>query len=215
MLVEDMMRKPIHTLQETNSIEDAVKMMERERIRHIPIVNQSNELIGIISDRDIRDSKHSIFLREQSDELLSRPLHNIMKRDVFTAHPLDFVEDIASMLSEQQISAAPVTVQKQLVGMITGRDLLDTLVRLTGADQPSSQLEIKVKDFSGTLAEVATIFHKHGVNITSVLVYPHKDGISKVLTFRVQIMDPRPAIQELKEKGYELMSPSVPGLFDE
>ncbi|GAK02877.1 CBS domain protein AcuB [Geomicrobium sp. JCM 19037] len=215
MLVEDMMRTTIHTLHAKDSIEQAVELMESKRIRHIPIVDANKALIGIVSDRDIRDSKHSILQQQPSEDILSTPLVHIMKRDVYTAHPLDFVEDIASMLSEQQISAAPVTLGNKLVGMITGRDLLDTLVRLTGADQPSTQLEIKVSDLSGKLAEASGIFHKHGVNITSVLVYPHKETADKVLTFRIQTMDPRPAIHELQEKGYELISRRYQGLSNE
>lgn len=212
VLVEDTMRTDIQKLQPDNTIKDAVELMEKAQIRHIPVVEKDDELVGIISDRDVRDARSSIFSEERLPDALENPISAIMKREVFTAHPLDFVEDVASMLSEKQISAAPITVNNKLVGMITGRDLLDTLVKLTGADQPSTQLEIRVTNVSGQLADVAAIFKNLGVNVTSVLAYPEKNPTNIILTFRVQTMDPRAVIAKLKEEGYELVSPSIPGM---
>ncbi|MBB6448134.1 acetoin utilization protein AcuB [Geomicrobium halophilum] len=210
MIVEDMMRTNIYKLTPADTIEQAVHMMEKERLRHIPIVENDDTLIGIISDRDVRDARYSIFSDNPLPDVLQKPVKLIMKTEVFTTHPLEFVSDVASMLSEKRINGAPVTVDRKLVGMITGRDLLDTLVQLTGADQPSTQLEVKVSDVSGQLADVATVFKDHRINVTSMLIYPDKKSSSKILAFRIQTMDARPAIASLKEKGYELAGPSIP-----
>ncbi|QQK81175.1 CBS domain-containing protein [Salicibibacter cibi] len=212
MNAEEIMRTNVHKLMMEDKIESAVELMEKERLRHIPVVADDDTLIGIISDRDVRDARFSIFSNKHLDAILQKPVKEIMKTDVFTVHPLEYVADVASMLSEHQITGAPVTVDDKLVGMITGRDLLDTLVQLMGADQPSSQIEVKVTDASGQLADVAAIFKRYGINVTGMLIYPDKQSEYKILAFRVQAMDIRSVIASLKEEGYEIASPSIPNI---
>ncbi|QDI91201.1 CBS domain-containing protein [Salicibibacter halophilus] len=212
MNAEEIMRTNVHKLKMDDKIESAVELMEKERLRHIPIVADDDTLIGIISDRDVRDARFSIFSNKRLDAILQKPVKEIMKTEVFTVHPLEYVADVASMLSEHQITGAPVTVDDKLVGMITGRDLLDTLVQLMGADQPSSQIEVKVSDVSGQLADVTAIFKHHGINVTSMLIYPDKQSDYKILALRVQAMDIRAVLASLKDEGYEIASPSIPNM---
>ncbi|AXF55989.1 acetoin utilization AcuB family protein [Salicibibacter kimchii] len=212
MNAEEIMRTNVHKLTMEDKIESAVFLMEKERLRHIPIVADDDTLIGIISDRDVRDARFSIFSNKRLDTILQQPVKEIMKTEVFTVHPLEYVADVASMLSEHKITGAPVTVDDKLVGMITGRDLLDTLVQLMGADQPSSQIEVKVTDASGQLADVAAIFKHHGINVTSMLIYPDKQTDYKILAFRVQAMDIRAVLTSLKDEGYEISGPSIPNM---
>ncbi|SDI78773.1 CBS and ACT domain-containing protein [Natribacillus halophilus] len=212
MNAEDIMRRNAHPLKGDDTIESAVDLMEKERLRHIPIIENDDTLIGIISDRDVRDARYSIFSDKRLDDILQKPLTTIMKTEVFTVHPLDFVADVASMLSEKRINAAPVAVDDKLIGMITGRDLLDTLVQLMGADQPSSQIEVKVSNVSGQLADVAAVFKDHGINVTSMLIYPDKQMAYQILAFRIQTMDARKAIASLEDKGYEIAGPTMPDM---
>ena len=212
MNAEAIMRTNVHMLTFEDTIESAVELMEKERLRHIPIVADDDTLIGIISDRDVRDARFSIFSNKRLDAILQKPVKDIMKTDVLTVHPLEYVADVASMLSEHQITGAPVTVEGKLVGMITGRDLLDTIVQLMGADQPSSQIEVKVSDVSGQLADVAAIFKRHGINVTSMLIHPDNQTGSKILAFRVQAMDIRSVLASLKDEGYEIAGPSIPNM---
>ncbi|WP_018921745.1 acetoin utilization AcuB family protein [Salsuginibacillus kocurii] len=211
MLVEEIMNQNVQYLTKTDTIEDAIHTMNQYRIRHIPIVDKEKKLIGIVSDRDVRDASPSIFHAEEHLEDFKKPLKEIMVYPVVTAHPLDFVEEVASVLYEHDISALPIAADDDtLVGMITETDILHTLVKLTGAHQPSSQIEIQVHNVAGQLADVAGIFKERGVNVTSVLVYPHTNPEYKILVFRLQLMDPREVINVLKEEGYHIKWPTGP-----
>jgi acetoin utilization protein AcuB len=90
--------------------------------------------------------------------------------------------------------------------------LLHTFVQLTGANQPGSQIEVKVPNVAGMLSEVSDVFRKNKVNIASVLVYPDKDERFKVLVFRVQTMNPMALIEELDKEGYTVLWPNIPGI---
>lgn len=132
-----------------------------------------------------------------------------MSQPVITVHPLDLVEEIASIFYEEEFACLPVVQNNKLIGIVTEKDMLYTLIQLTGTNVQSSHIEIKVPHRPGILPEVAAIFGKRKTNITSVLVYPYKDDAAyKILVFRFQTMNPLPVIQDLQEAGYELMYPN-------
>ncbi|MDQ0255005.1 acetoin utilization protein AcuB [Evansella vedderi] len=208
MMVQDIMIKDVIFIDEATSIKEAFDKMEHHRIRHLPVVNKEMEIIGILSDRDIRKASPSI-LEDWRYELLDRPVNEIMNKNVITALPFDFVEEAANTMMEHQISCLPIEDNGQLIGIITDTDLLKTLVKLTGADMPSSRLEIEVPNESGMLSEVASLIKKHNINIQSVLVYPGKELDKKILVFRLQTMNLRPLTQSIKNIGYKVLWPDL------
>lgn len=213
MIVEEIMKTDVATLFPTDSISKAILLMASKKIRHIPIINKQKHLVGLITDRDIKDATPSIFRANENKEDLEKPVSSIMKTNVITGHPLDFVEEIAALFYEHKISCMPIINDKQLVGIVTETDLLHTLVELTGAHQPGSQIEIKVPNKAGMLLDIATTIKKHKANIQSVLVYPDKkDANFKIIVIRVQMMNPVVVIDELKMAGHIVLWPNLPGV---
>src|SRR5699024_4421633 len=209
MLVEQIMKTDIVTLPPSATIAEALKLLQEHRIRHIPIINEHKNVIGIVSDRDVRDASPSIFDIDSNNLELKNEIQTIMSHPVITIHPLDFVEEIARIFYEEEIAALPVIRDNKLVGIVTEKDMLYTLIQLTGTHVQSSHIEVKVPHRPGILPEVTAIFGKRKTNIVSVLVYHYKsDPDYKILVFRVQTMNPLPIIQDLREAGYELMWPN-------
>ncbi|WP_163101203.1 acetoin utilization AcuB family protein [Peribacillus alkalitolerans] len=214
MILEDIMNKDVVTLKETDSIQTAIEIIRDKKIRHIPIVNNEKQLVGLVSNQDIRDATPSIFRANFHLEDLQKPISTIMKKDIITGHPLDFVEEVAAVFYENHIGCMPILSENKLVGIITETDLLHTFVKLTGAHQPGSQLEIKVPNRSGVLSEVTSIIKTKKANIHSVLVYPDKQDESyKILVVRVQIMNPQAVVQALKENGFDVLWPKIPEML--
>jgi acetoin utilization protein AcuB len=212
MIIEQIMKTNVEILTPANTIGDAVKMLKHKKIRHIPIIDKNRKVVGIVTDRDIRDASPSIFHANEHLEDLQKPISTIMKTNVITGHPLDFVEEVAALFYEHRISCLPIVKDEKLVGIVTETDLLYTLVQLTGAHQPGSQLEVKVPNRAGMLSEVASVFRKRNVNISSVLVYPDKDEQYKILVFRIQTMNPMAVIEDLRNEGYTVLWPNLPGV---
>ncbi|WP_067727510.1 acetoin utilization AcuB family protein [Oceanobacillus damuensis] len=209
MLVEDIMKTEVTTLPPTASIADALILLQENRLRHLPIVDQENHVIGIVSDRDVRDASPSIFLKDASSSELENEIHTIMSTPVITIHPMDFVEEVAAIFYDKEIACLPVVSSNQLVGIVTEKDMLYTLIQLTGTHVQSSLIEVKVPHRPGILPEVAAIFGKRKTNIVSVLIYPYKnDSNYKILVFRIQTLNPTPVIQDLREAGYQLLWPN-------
>ncbi|WP_428911298.1 acetoin utilization AcuB family protein [Niallia sp. Krafla_26] len=214
MIVEEIMTKKLITLKEYQTILEAHTLMHQYKIRHIPITDEKDCLIGLISDRDIRDALPSILLdTEKEKDVHQLPVNKIMQKDIITGHPLDFVEEIGSIFYEHKISCLPIVQDHKLVGIITTSDLLHSLVELTGAHQPGSQIEVKVPNQAGVLYEVTKFFHVRKAKILSVLLYPDKkDERFKVFVIRVQTINPIDIIDDLINAGYEVLWPNLPGM---
>ncbi|MBT2692923.1 acetoin utilization AcuB family protein [Bacillus sp. ISL-55] len=211
MIVEEIMKKEVTTLFPENTIADAIELMANKKIRHIPIVNKDNSVIGLVSDRDIKDAAPSVFHRDEHKGDLENPVKSIMTTNVITGHPLDFVEEISAIFYEHNISCLPIIKDKKLVGIVTETDLLHTLVELTGAHQPGSQIEVKVPNKAGMLCEIASVISMRKANIQSVLVYPdQKDERFKILVVRIQTMNPIAVIEDLKKAGHHVLWPNLP-----
>lgn len=212
MIVEEIMKTNVISLSKDHSLEDAFRIMNENNIRHIPITDEARRLIGLVTDRDLKEAGPSSLLREGNDNILNKPLSSIMKTEVITGHPLDFVEEVAAIFYEKKIGCLPVVSEEKLVGIITETDIFHTLVQLTGAHHPSSRIKIKVPNIQGKLSEVVSCIEKHHVNILSVLVHPDKnDENYKIMVIRVQTINPAKIVADLKKNGHEVQWPHFSG----
>lgn len=213
MLLEEIMIRDVVTLSSTHTVQDALMIMQEHKIRHLPLTNEDGGLEGIVTDRDLKDASPSTMLKGEHDSLLTIPLSEIMTKYPITAHPMDFVEEAAVILYRNQVGCLPIISNQKLVGIITETDLLYTFIELTGANQPGSQIEVRVPDTPGILFEVSQVFYEFKTNVQSVLVYPDKENpANKILVFRIKTMNPLSIISGLREKGFDVLWPNVPGI---
>lgn len=212
MLIEEMMTKNVYTLQLEHSIDEAFMLMNEKKIRHLPITTIDGTLVGIVSDRDIKDALPSTLSSLTTNGSEVR-LKEIMTKNPITGHPLDFVEEAAVLFYEHKIGCLPIISKNKLVGIVTETDLLYKYIELTGAHQPGSQIEIRVPNVPGSLFEVTNFFYEHNANILSVLIYSDKESPSdKILVIRVNTMNPLPIIENIRNHGYDVLLPSFSGL---
>lgn len=209
MLVEEIMNRNPMTVTATTKISEALILLQKHRIRHLPVIDESKQIIGIVSDRDVRDASPSIFDTNSNHTFLENEIASIMSSPVTTVHPLDFIEDIAKIFYDREFASVPVVSNNKLVGIVTEKDMLYTLIQLTGTHVQSSHVEIKVKHRPGVLPKVAAVFGKRQVNIVSMLIYPYKKEPNyKILVMRFQTMNPAPIYNDLRDAGFELMFPN-------
>ena len=208
MLVEKIMKKNVITLSSTATVLEALQLLQEHRIRHIPIIDKEKHVIGIVSDRDVRVASPSILDKQANQQVLKKEIREIMTTPVVTIHPLDFVEDIAKIFYEETFACLPVVREGKLVGIVTEKDMLYTLIQLTGTHMPSSHIELKVPHEPGNLASILAVFGKRKLNITSLLIYPdHEDSNYKIVVIRVQTIHPLPVVKDLQTNGFEVIWP--------
>jgi acetoin utilization protein AcuB len=205
MLVQDIMTRKVVAIDPEMPIIDVNKLMEQRNIRHFPILEKS-QLVGIVSDRDIRvvGSEHP---KAQKGVTLKDSVKKIMKSPVLTAHPLDPIEEAAKVLREHKIGAMPVLNGEELVGIVTGIDFLEAMVKMTGVYGATTRLEIEVDNRPGSLAAVLDSIGKKKINVSSVMTTrSDPDAVNFVL--RVNTIDGRGLARELRKEGFEILWPT-------
>ena len=106
-----MIKDPI-TLHNDAKVKDAVMIMKRNQIGGIPIINNKNDLIGIVTNRDLR------FQKDQGIELI-----DIMSKKLVTAKRGISLDNAEKILKKHKIEKLPIVDGKKLVGLITYKDI--------------------------------------------------------------------------------------------
>jgi len=173
MLVKNWMSKIAITINENESMQDAIKLLKEHNIAMLPVMKKG-KLVGIITDRDLKRASASDATTLEIHELLAL-LSNIKVRSIMTKDPItvpfDYtVEETAEVLLENRISGVPVVdYEEQIVGTITKGDLFRVLISLTGVGKKGIQFAFQLKDRPGSIKEVADIIRKFGGRMVSIL----------------------------------------------
>lgn len=202
MLVREIMHRDPLTVGPEVSLEEAYALMNRERFRHLPVVD-GRRVVGVVTDRDLRLATSRLMAVPFASDAR---VGEVMSRTVQTVHPLDPVENAARTMRELKIGCLPVVDGDQLVGIVTGIDLLDALLLLTGVHRPSGRLELRLKDRPGELARLTQLLAARGVNIQSILSYPDDETHGRFV-LRVLTMETQPLAKALCDAGFEVMWP--------
>lgn len=210
MLIEDIMQTKVVTVSPDDSVAEALRRTRAGHFRHLPVV-EGERLVGVVSDRDLRATAPALIVEGTEDILERTRVELVMHPDVIVAHPLDPVEDAARLMYEHKIGCLPVVTGERLVGIVTETDVLRSFVELSGGLRTGSRLEIEAPDRPGALAEIGEITRRHHVNVASIFTTQAKRPGYAILVVRLQALDVRPVIRDLKEAGYEVRWPNPLG----
>jgi len=142
--IEALMKLPVHTVKPQDSVAHARAILEEHRINQLPVV-VNRRLVGIVTDRDLRDAPAAVEVaaaavagasRTQAPHPERIPVEAVMTTNVLTLTPADKVEDAARLMRRERIGAIPIVERGALVGIVTRSDILDAFVLVR--EQPSS-----------------------------------------------------------------------------
>jgi len=119
--VEDYMTTQLFTVQEDELLEMVAFLMERNQIRHVPVEDEQNRLVGLVSYRSI--------LRMASDmgnegDKGTTPVKTIMERDPVCVTPETSTLEAIDMMRKNAVSCLPVLKGEKLVGLVTEADFM-------------------------------------------------------------------------------------------
>jgi acetoin utilization protein AcuB len=134
MIVRDLMTKDVISVPPWMPMLDARALMTKERIRHLPVTSPEGQLLGIITDRDIRlnlpSQATSLSVWEINHLLAKLTVDGVMTQAVLTVGPDRPARDAAQLMLDHQIGALPVEEGGRLVGIVTETDLLRAFIRM-------------------------------------------------------------------------------------
>lgn len=136
--VRDFMTPNVETLGPDSTMEEAVMLEMRRRIRHIPILDHG-KLVGILTDRDLKRAMPSLLTGTDRDVhervLKTTRVAQIMTKSPATVTPDAALREAVRILVEKKFGALPVVEHGVLVGILTETDVLRAFLRHLDKEQ--------------------------------------------------------------------------------
>lgn len=207
MLVKDVMQAPVTAVTPDLPLPKVQRLLQGRGVRHLPVV-EGDALVGIISDRDVKQAVASAAAtaegRAREDIVAHLTAGQIMTRPARSIGPDFAIEDAVKMMVSGRISAVPVTDAGRLVGIVTETDVLSLFARALGVLEPSSRLDVVVREgVDEGLGGVVRAVEGAGARISSVMTFGADEG-GRELVLRLGTIDPRPAVKALTAAGYQV-----------
>lgn len=173
MLVREWMTKNVLTLGLDSTVLDAAEILHRKNIRQFPVVDRDGMLVGIVSDRDVRDAMPSKFLPCDNAEVTGGGLASLRASDIMTLEPITVsstscMDSVAEQIVRHRIGGIPVVDDGRLVGIITQADVMRFLSAATGSVRGGAQFAFRLEAKPGPLAELLNELRRAGIQFTSV-----------------------------------------------
>jgi acetoin utilization protein AcuB len=136
--VREWMTSPIVSIKPHDTILHARELMEKQRINQLPVVVRGR-LVGIVTDRDLRDAFPSVLsILGRRRRSRRRPpaspgeihVEEVMTRNVLTLAPDGTIDHAAQLIRRERIGAVPIVEKGKIVGILTRSNLLDACTSL-------------------------------------------------------------------------------------
>ncbi|MEW5849117.1 MAG: CBS domain-containing protein [Myxococcota bacterium] len=129
LLAQDIMTKDPVSATEDTPLGNALEILLSLDIRHLPIVNRAGELVGMVSDRDLRGVNLPVVPgmdpSGRGKVALNRPVSTVMSSDVISVDTEAELQEVIELMLENKVGAIPVTdPEGELVGIISYVDVL-------------------------------------------------------------------------------------------
>jgi acetoin utilization protein AcuB len=213
MFVSKSMTKKLITVTGETDILEVGKIMRENKIRHIPVVDETDTLLGMVTDRDIRSAMPSVasenFNSKEEREKLSRlKVKDIMTTNLITVSPFHTLQDVLILFEKYHFGAFPVIDDKgKLRGIISIRDLLRAFGSVMGIGEPGVLLGILAEQKVGQMKKIVEIITAENISMASILVSRHwEEGKRAIFPYLLTHNVVR-VKKKLQEAGFELLDP--------
>ncbi len=208
---ERIQRNPV-TINPNATFFNAWNLIREKGIRHLPVVDKNNRLVGIVTDRDIRQaapsSATSLSVHELNYLLGMLKVSAFMtpKEKLITITPETLVEEAVQLMRDNKIGCLPVLEDKKLYGIFSETDALDLLTDVFGLRQKGTRLTIALEDKPGSLLGILEIFSRYKVNVISLVSPSFMVEGKRVAAVRIKTEEYKSIVKDLEKAGYPVLS---------
>jgi CBS domain-containing membrane protein len=126
--VKDVMTREVRTVQRNDQLGVADKLMKDERIRHLPVIDESGDVCAVVSQRDLFRGAllRALGYGSRAEETMLRQVvvKEAMSSELFTTTPETPVAEAARAMIERRVGCLPVLDAGKLVGIVTETDFV-------------------------------------------------------------------------------------------
>jgi len=208
---EKIQRNPV-TIGPEASFYEARNLIHEKGVRHLPVVDKNIVLVGIVTDRDIREAAPSdatlLSVQELNYLLGKLKVSSFMtpKDKLVTISPDTIIEEAVQLMHDHKIGCLPVLEGGKLYGLFTETDALDHLVDIFGFKQKGTRLTLALEDKPGTMLGILEIFKKHNINIISIVTPSFMVEGKRIAAIRIRTEEYKDVVTDLEKAGYDVLS---------
>ncbi len=213
MFVSETMATDLITVTPETTLATARKLMQEKIIRHLPVVDSAGKLVGIITDRDMRDAQPSSLLSKEDyartfELVMQHTVGEVMTRDPLTISVFYTLQDTLLVMGKKKVGALPVIDEDGVLkGIMSTRDLLQSFVNIMGIGEPGTLLCILVKEQPGQMKKIIDIVTEENVSLGSVLVAKYWDKEKRAVFPYLMTGNVVKIKEKLLAEGFELFDP--------
>ena len=189
MLISLVMTKNPVFIHPDMSINDVRSLMAKEKIGHLPVLDKTNNLVGLVTKEDLikagPSAATSLDMYEISYLLSRMTVKDVMEKTLITVGENECVEEAARIMADNGIGCLPVMRGKILVGIITDTDLFRVFVNAFGARHPGVRITCNVPEKPGQLARLTLAIAEKGGNIVAFVTSEGDDLTRRRLTLKI------------------------------
>ena len=207
MIVENYMAKDLITVSPTTKINDAVELMNVNKIHRLPVL-KDGQLVGLLTEGTIQaampSKATSLSVYEATYLLNKTTVADVMIKEVQTIESQALLEDAITRMRQSNVGVLPVCEKGKLVGIITNNDIFDAFLEITGYKHDGVRVAVRIpEDHQGVLADLTQVFSENKINIVQIVVYRNDD----VPTIVIQLSQATEADVKkvLIQKGYDVV----------
>ena len=208
---EQIQKNPV-TIGSDASFFEARKLIHEKGVRHLPVVDKKNKLVGIVTDRDIREAAPSDATTLSFYEL-NYLLENLKvsafmtpREKLFVITPDTLIEEAVQLMHDNKIGCLPVLEGDKLFGIFTETDALKHLVDIFGLKEKGTRLSVALDDKPGTMLGILEIFKKHSVNVISIVSPSYKVEGKRIVAIRIRTESYDGIVKDLEKADYPVLS---------
>lgn len=187
------------------SYNEAIRLMEKNNVQHLPIVTKNGELVGIVTHSDMLRAEPSrvstLSVYEIASLLEKVTMAQIMSSPVYAVEETCSISNAANFMLEKDIGCLPVVRDEALIGIITDTDIFKTFVEVTGGGEAGTRMEVKMPDKKGELAKLTQALDKAGSYIVSLAITYDSSGDYWYADFKERGGDEEKIREELEKLG--------------
>jgi acetoin utilization protein AcuB len=201
MFVSDWMTRKVISVGVDDSIEDLYNIMLKNRINHLPVVEEGR-LIGIITISDIRQALVSL----QFDRTKSK-VRDFMVKDVTTVTEYETLEDALMIIYQKKVGSLPVVQNNnELVGIITRHDIIKAFIKIIGLDEKGVTIYIKIKDTMPEIERLVQTIKQSNRKILSFFTL-EKENQERIIAIRFDCVNKIDLENFFKANNFDIYRP--------
>jgi acetoin utilization protein AcuB len=208
MYISEYMTSDPITISSAVFLPEARRILNEFHIRHLPVVDRENKLVGIVSDRDLR-SAYPSSVTTRGDKILAfeqvekTTVADMMTTSCSTLGPYATLDDALIIFDRDKVGGIPVVSEDNVVlGIFSLLDLTAAYRKLFGvAEEGSVLVGVEDDDRDNILSEIVILFEQNGILLTRLIRLVEKNEVTKIF-MRINCQKPVEVYKLLRSRGF-------------